>query len=158
MRLIAQRSSGALDDLRAFCDAASTELQAALLPALWTGQRQGDLLRLTWKDYDGRHIRLRQSKGGQRVMVPVGPPLKAALDAALQEERKSVTILVNSFGRPWTEDGFRTSWGKAFKKTSLKDLHIHDLRGTLSRALRCRIAPCLRSPRSRAARQRLCSR
>ena len=31
---------------------------------------------------------------------------------------------------PWTEDGFRTSWDKAFRKTSLKDLHFHDLRGT----------------------------
>ena len=31
----------------------------------------------------------------------------------------------------WTaEDGFRTSWDKAFRKTSLKDLHFHDLRGT----------------------------
>ncbi|WP_284423893.1 MULTISPECIES: tyrosine-type recombinase/integrase, partial [unclassified Bradyrhizobium] len=56
--------------------------------------------------------------------------LKAALDAALKKERSAVTILVNSFGRPWTEDGFRTSWDKAFKKTSLKDLHFHDLRGT----------------------------
>ena len=35
-----------------------------------------------------------------------------------------------AFGRPWTEDGFRTSWDKAFRKTSLKDLHFHDLRGT----------------------------
>jgi hypothetical protein len=48
-------------------------------------------------------------------MIPVGPPLKAALDAALKEERSAVTILVNSFGRPWTEDGFRTSWDKAFR-------------------------------------------
>ena len=31
---------------------------------------------------------------------------------------------------PWTEDGFRTSWGKAFDKTGLGDLHFHDLRGT----------------------------
>ncbi|MGC2778485.1 MAG: tyrosine-type recombinase/integrase [Bradyrhizobium sp.] len=42
----------------------------------------------------------------------------------------AVTILANSFGRPWTEDDFRTSWDKAFKKTSLKNLHFHDLRGT----------------------------
>ncbi|NEU95221.1 MULTISPECIES: tyrosine-type recombinase/integrase [Bradyrhizobium] len=123
------------EDIRAFCGVASIELQAALLLALWTGQRQGDLLRLTWKDYDGTYIRMRQSKGRgskgrRRVTIPVGPPLKAALDAALKEKRSAVTILVNSFGRPWTEDGFRTSWDKAFKKTSLKDLHFHDLRGT----------------------------
>jgi integrase len=123
------------EDIRTFCNVASVELQAALLLALWTGQRQGDLLRLTWKDYDGSYIRMRQSKGnrrkgGRRVTIPVGPPLKAALDAALKNERSAVTILVNSFGRPWTEDGFRTSWDKTFKKTSLKDLHFHDLRGT----------------------------
>jgi hypothetical protein len=31
--------------------------------ALWTGQRQGDLLPLPWSAYDGRFIRLRQRKG-----------------------------------------------------------------------------------------------
>jgi integrase len=123
------------EDIRTFCGVASIELQAALLLALWTGQRQGDLLRLTWKDYDGTYIRMRQSKGRgckgrRRVTIPVGPPLKAALDAALTEKRSAVTILVNSFGRSWTEDGFRTSWDKAFKRASLKDLHFHDLRGT----------------------------
>jgi integrase len=123
------------EDIRTFCNVASVELQAALLLALWTGQRQGDLLRLSWNDYDGSYIRTRQSKGRgrqgrRRVTIPVGPPLKDTLDAALKQKRSAVTILVNSFGRPWTEDGFRTSWDKAFKKTSLKDLHFHDLRGT----------------------------
>ena len=83
------------EDIRAFCGVASVELQAALLLALWTGQRQGDLLRLTWKEYDGTYIRMRQSKargrkGRHRVTIPVGPPLKAALDAALKEKRSAV--------------------------------------------------------------------
>ena len=39
-------------------------------------------------------------------------------------------ILTNTRGLPWTEDGLRTSWGKAFDKTDLGDLHFHDLRGT----------------------------
>jgi hypothetical protein len=47
---------------------------------LWTGQRQGDLLRLPWSAYDGTHIRLRQSKTGRRVEIKAGAPLKAALD------------------------------------------------------------------------------
>jgi integrase len=97
------------EDIRAFCSVASIELQAALLLGPWTGQRQGDLLRLTWSHYDGTYIRMRQSKGRgskgrQRITIPVGPPLKAALDAALKEKRSAVTILVNSFGRPWTEE------------------------------------------------------
>jgi integrase len=36
----------------------------------------------------------------------------------------------NTFGEPWTNDGFRTSWGKAFARAKLDDLHFHDLRGT----------------------------
>ena len=64
------------------------------------------------------------------MWLPVGEPLKAALDAAKKEERKAVTILTNTRGRPWTEDGFRTSWGKAFAKGKFGDLHFHDLRGT----------------------------
>lgn len=75
------------DHIKAFCAVASTELQAALLLALWTGQRQGDLLRLSWANYDGSHLRLRQSKAKKRVTIPVGQPLKAALD--LQERREA---------------------------------------------------------------------
>ena len=103
-------------DIREFCGVASVELQAALLLALWTGQRQGDLLKLSWKNYDGTYIRLRQTKAkggkGRRVTIPVGAPLKLALDAALKQKRGAVTILTNSRGLPWTEDGFRTSWAR----------------------------------------------
>src|SRR5215467_3193668 len=68
-------------DEAAFLERAPAHLRLPLLLALWTGQRQGDLLRLPWSAYDGTHIRLRQSKGGARVVIPVGTPLKAAIDA-----------------------------------------------------------------------------
>ena len=60
---------------------ASEPLRLAMILALWTGQRQGDLLRLPWSAYDGQTIRLKQGKTGTRVTIPVGAPLKAALDA-----------------------------------------------------------------------------
>jgi hypothetical protein len=41
---------------------ATNEMETAVVLALWTGQRQGDLLALPWSAYDGKHIRLRQSK------------------------------------------------------------------------------------------------
>ncbi len=53
--------------------------------------------------YDGKRIRLRQSKTGAYVNIPVVGPLKVALDAALREKRDSVLVLNNSRGRPWTE-------------------------------------------------------
>src|SRR5262249_3448229 len=97
----------------------------------WTGQRQGDLLRLSWGNYDGTHIRLRQNKGRKRVTIPVGLPLKTALDATKTAGRSSTTILTNTRGQPWTEDGFRASWSKAFERSGVEpDLPFHDLRGT----------------------------
>src|SRR3984957_10328893 len=95
--------------------------------ALWTGQRQGDLLRLTWSAYDGRTIRLRQSKTGARVVIPVGAPLKAALDATL---KRSTIVLASTDNKPWTEDGVRSSWRKACAAAGIVGLTFHDLRGT----------------------------
>src|SRR5207253_1579652 len=46
-------------DIAKVYSVASPELSLALLFALWTGQRQGDLLQLRWSDYDGSTIRLR---------------------------------------------------------------------------------------------------
>ena len=56
-----------IEDEAAFLQHAPAHLHLPLLLALWTGQRQGDLLRLPWSAYDGTHIRLRQSKTGVRV-------------------------------------------------------------------------------------------
>jgi integrase len=115
------------DDEAAFLATAAPHLHLPLLLGLWTGQRQGDLLRLTWKAYDGQWIRLKQSKTGERVQIPVGAPLKAMLDTT---PRRSPIILVNSEGRPWTSDGFRTSFFKARDAAGISGLTFHDLRGT----------------------------
>jgi integrase len=114
-------------DEAAFLERAPSHLHLPLLLALWTGQRQGDLLRLPWSAYDGTHIRLRQSKTGRPVVILVGAPLKAALDAAV---KRSTIMLTNSDGKPWTSDGFRASWGKACKAAGIAGVTFHDLRGT----------------------------
>jgi integrase len=116
------------DDIARFDAVASKELRLALLMALWTGQRQGDLLRLTWTAYNGQTIKLRQSKTGRAVEVPVGAPLRQLLS---QTPRTAMTILTNTDGQPWTGDGFRSSWAAAFKRAKITtDLHFHDFRGT----------------------------
>jgi integrase len=114
-------------DEAAFLERAPAHLHLPLLLALWTGQRQGDLLRLPWSAYDGTRIRLRQSKTGTPVSFKAGAPLKAALDAT---PKRSTIILTNSDGKPWTSDGFRASWGKACKAAGVVGVTFHDLRGT----------------------------
>src|SRR5262245_28724541 len=114
-------------DEAAFFAHAPANLQLALLLALWSGQREGDLLRLPWSAYDGKHIRLRQSKTGTPVVNLVGAPLKAVLDAT---PRVSPIILARTNGRPWTGQAFRSAWLRACKAAGISGVTFHDLRGT----------------------------
>jgi integrase len=115
------------EDVAAFLSVAPPELALALMLALWTGQRQGDLLRLSWSAYDGARIRLQQSKTRRRVVIPTGQPLRLLLD---RTPRQGPLILTNSKGKPWTSDGFRSSWGKICAKAKIRGLTFHDLRGS----------------------------
>jgi integrase len=113
------------DDEATFLKGAPAHLHLPLLLALWTGQRQGDLLRLPWSAYDGTCIRLRQSKTGARVMIPVGKPLKARLDAT---SKRSTIILTNLDGQPWK--GFGSYFGKVCKRLGIVGVTFNDLRGS----------------------------
>jgi integrase len=115
------------DDVARFLLTAPSSLRLAMLLAINTGQRQGDLLRLPWSAYDGLEIKLRQRKTGQHVPIPVADALKAALDAA---SRQSPIILTNSEGKPWSESGFQGAWKKATTRAGIHGLTFHDLRGT----------------------------
>lgn len=117
------------DLIRAMLAESSRPLQVALMLALWTGQRQGDLLTLPWSAYDGSFLRVRQGKTGARVKIPVVGILKEVLDEE-SSNKKSTTILTNTRGQSWTSDGFKTSWGKAAKKAGVVERTFHDLRGT----------------------------
>lgn len=114
-------------DIAKFEAVAGPELRLALQIALWTGQRQGDVIRLRWSDYDGQTIRLRQGKTGVSVAVRVVPELRTLLD---ETKRRGPLICTNTRGRPWTSDGFKTSWGKAISRAKIVGLTFHDLRGT----------------------------
>ena len=114
-------------DIDAFMAVASLPLQRALILALESGQRQGDMLTLPWSAYDGVWIRLRQSKNGRKVNIPVTRRLRAMLE---NTPRTAITILTNALGRPWKANAFRKAWGTASRKAGLSDLTFHDLRGT----------------------------
>lgn len=120
------------EQIAAFAAKAPAHLRRAMNLALWTGQRQGDLLALKWSAYDGAYIRLRQSKTDAAVAVPVHATLRAELE--LTGDRDG-TILKTSDGTAWTSSGFRASWRKACARAGVKDVTFHDLRGTAVVAL-----------------------
>jgi integrase len=117
----------------AFLGVAPEPLQRAMVIALETGQRQGDLLVLPWSAYDGTWIRLRQSKSrtrgrpGRKVNIPVTRRLRRILDGS---PKTCPVILTNARGLPWLENAFRKAWGLATRRAGISGLTFHDLRGT----------------------------
>lgn len=106
-----------------------------LLPfeiAIYTGQRQGDILSLSWKEYDGIYLRFHQSKSkkagvGKKLKVRVHSKLRAMLDLL---PRDTLRICCNSRRRPWTKHGFGASWGAELNRLNIEGVTFHDLRGT----------------------------
>jgi integrase len=113
----------------AFLKVASPEMTAALMLAMHTGQRQGDLRRLPWTAYDGTRITLRQSKGGRIVSIRCTGALRAMLDR-MSVDKKGLLILTTPSGRAWTKRYFNEHWFEASQAAGITDLHFHDLRGT----------------------------
>lgn len=120
--------------LQRFFEVAPFHIAQVVMFGLWTGQRQADLLKLAWTNFDGRVLRLRQGKKqrgkpARHVTIPCGGPLLSLIQT-LKDNRRHAVMLLNSDGEPWTSDGFRSSFGKICDKVGVGELHFHDLRGT----------------------------
>ncbi|WP_293676960.1 tyrosine-type recombinase/integrase [uncultured Phenylobacterium sp.] len=120
------------DHVDAFLKVAPEPLRRALILAAETGQRQGDLLRLTWSGVKAQHIELRQRKTSVDVAVAISPALRLCLDAA--PRGAAVTLLTTGQGLPWDPkgNGFRSAWQDACKAAGVKGVTFHDLRGTFA--------------------------
>jgi integrase len=129
-RLNRRANSWSEAQIEAFLAAASPNLQLALMLALETGQRQGDVVRLEWSDIQDGVLHLKQSKTGAIVAVPISPVLQAHLDAAPGEHRGP--ILRSETGRLWGNPGcaLRSAWQNVCKRAGIQGVTFHDLRGT----------------------------
>lgn len=116
-----------LEQVQAFMATANPSLRLAMVLALHTGQRQGDLLALTWTAYDGSLLQVTQSKTGVKVAIPCTNALKASLAS---EKRDAVVILTTPKGLSWKRANFAKQWRKASRAAGITDLTFNDLRGT----------------------------
>jgi integrase len=121
------------EQIEAFLAVASPEMQFAMVLALHTGQRQGDIRRLAWSQYDGSSITLRQGKARRLgrvapvVRVPCTKALKATLDNA---QRRAAVMLTTKTGLAFKKRYFAEQWDATSKAAGITGLHFHDLRGT----------------------------
>ncbi|CCM77084.1 tyrosine-type recombinase/integrase [Rhizobium mesoamericanum] len=116
------------DQLTKLLTEAVPHLRQVALIALWTMQRQADILTMPTLAFDGQRVSIKQGKTGARVRVVAAPDIMPVLRKAKEDERQRV--LVNSFGQNWTSSGFRASWRKEMKRLDIKGVTFHDLRGT----------------------------
>ena len=114
-----------------FQSLAIPEMRWAASLALYTGQRQGDVLQMGWADINNNTMSVVQEKTGVKVWVPIHRDLRPILG---EMPKRSVRILTNTSGIPWTNDGFRASWAKQMKRlakdgtSAFDDLVFHGLR------------------------------
>lgn len=98
--------------------------------AAHTGLRLGDLLRLSWTQVGDDAIVLAtgKSRGRREAIIPLYDALRDVLNRI---SKRSPIVLTNSRARPWTVDGFKSSFATAKQRAKIdKNLHFHDLRGT----------------------------
>lgn len=102
---------------------------------LYTGQRRGDLVAMTWAAYDGASIRLRQSKTGRTLVIPAHPVLRAELEA-WKAQRDGVLMLSSPRTGGWTAAHLSRELGHALVKIGLPaGLNVHGLRKAAARRL-----------------------
>jgi integrase len=77
--------------------------------ALYTGQRLADVLVMAWTAIGTNGISVRQEKTGKLLLIPMHRDLAAIID---QIPKRAVTILTNTGSRPWTMNGWQSSWLK----------------------------------------------
>jgi integrase len=107
------------------------EIAHAVDLAAHTGLRLSDLLRLSWSHVGEDVIVLPtgKSRGQREAIIPIYDGLR---DVLARIPRRSTTILTSSKLRPWTANGFGSSFNDAKHAAGMADdnLHFHDLRGT----------------------------
>lgn len=97
-------------EIAGWIDAAASEshMVTGFLLLQFTAQRPSDVLRMTWPQYSGTAIRLRQQKTGALLDVPVHPVLRDRLDG-MARSPTTLTIVAHRGGRCTTTPSMNTS-------------------------------------------------
>lgn len=119
---------------------ACPQVQIAMDLALLTGQRQGDIVGLTWKQVqtvgvprqDWR-ISIDQGKTGKKLDIMISPAIEAVLRRArvMEPAWPHTFVIRTKWGNRYTEDGFRALWQRTIRmaqNAGIERYHFHDLR------------------------------
>src|SRR4029077_577882 len=102
-------------DIAALNRTCSPEIAHAVDLAAHTGLRLSDLLRLSWSHVqeDAISFSTSRSRGRHEAIIPLYDDLRNVL---ARIPKRATTILTSSKVRPWTPDGFGSSFNTAMKE------------------------------------------
>jgi integrase len=110
--------------IRTFEDLAVPEMWWAAALALYSGQRQGDVLTMKWSEIADGVMSVAQEKTKERLWVPIHRDLKPVLASI---PRRAITVLSSRSGTPWTKDGFKSQWQHQMECIELVTGECHGL-------------------------------
>jgi integrase len=98
--------------------------------------RQGDALIVTWRAVVGGRLEWIAGKNGEECEAPITGPLRLVLEEARARRGDALQIAVNSYGEPWSQNGFRASFFKLVRKLTAEGklkpgCTFHGLRHTI---------------------------
>lgn len=108
-----------------------TKARLAMELMLWTGARRGDA-HLMPHPLDGRFVK-EAAKTGKELNLPVAPMLQRAIDAMPESELGKDTLIVTSFGKPFSRAGFGNKMREWCDAAKLPLCTAHGLRKALAR-------------------------
>lgn len=110
-----------------------TRERTVLALLLYTGQRVGDVARMSWRDLAGGSFRFVQGKTGTALSIPIHHDLATALAVW---PREHISIVTTQYGKPYTSHGLGNLIDKATDAAGLPDRCVpHGLRKAAARRL-----------------------
>ena len=109
--------------------ASSQHLRPILIVALYTGMRKGEIFKLRWKnvDFEGREIRIHESKSGKERRIPINTALLSLLHGLkLQNGNHELVFSNPKTGKPYVD--IKRAFSGACKRAEIENLRLHDLR------------------------------
>ncbi len=125
-------------------EACSPELRDLILAAIYTGMRQGELIKLTWAQVNltDRVIDFEPTKRGRKRLMPIGEPLYYILGrmrATRQSRGRGAPVdpvFLRPGGAPWSKTTVERHFARAMRAAHIETpLVFHDLRHTIASRL-----------------------
>jgi integrase len=84
--------------------------------AYLTGQRQGDIVKLTYRQFETDGIAFEQAKTGRKLIVRWSDALHGVIAQARELSRiDSLYVVCTAHGQPYTLSGLRTAWQRLMR-------------------------------------------